>query len=539
MFILNKISLASKLSLIVIIAALSFVITIAINLTASNNNKKTMLTIEEQLFPLTSLASQNSILIKRAEELYTQAVSMGEEDLLTKASEAQEQLQANLGDVIKLDIAYKENLQNLQKSIRSYESLNEKIAQAIISGDADFALIGEQANEKTEIYNKITAELDAYQKSVTERLTSLVNSSRKDSSSAMVFTLVLGTTLIVIMVLVAWLVTRNIVSTANDAANSLKALADGEGNLNHQLPVKTHDELGAISGHFNRFMMVLKSSISAVMEVASPLSLTSSDLETRMKQVADGVAQQSKEAEKVQQSMKEMQHSVADITRNANEAAEAAGVAESEIKRGRGVVSQSVATSDELNKEISKASDVVNNLAHDTQNVNNILDVITAIAEQTNLLALNAAIEAARAGEQGRGFSVVADEVRTLASRTADATKEIRTLVTKLKEAAEHSVVSMSMATQKSSENAAHAQSAGEVLIAVQKVIQSINSQNSQIATAAGEQTSLADRASENANRMYISLSEMQNSITEVGGITVELSKFSQLLNNATGRFKL
>jgi len=192
-----------------------------------------------------------------------------------------------------------------------------------------------------------------------------------------------------------------------------------------------------------------------------------------------------------------------------------------------------------LSEEIQNASSTIDQLASDTQNVTQILNVITSIAEQTNLLALNAAIEAARAGEQGRGFAVVADEVRELASRTAKSTNEIRELLTVLTGAANESVGAMNSARDMARDNANSAQETGISIEKISEQILSINGMNAQIAAATEEQTSVAAMVVDNVSNMHNSFEDTQESLTTIREVAKNLHYLSDNLLDATSKFEV
>ena len=341
------------------------------------------------------------------------------------------------------------------------------------------------------------------------------------------------------MFIVTIAIARAISSSARNVAQSLSELADGKGDLSHKLNVSGSDELGQVSSNFNRFLGLLGDSIRRVVNVTDPLLASSHSLKQRMEDATHATQRQSHDASAVQVSMEDMRHSVIEISQNARQAASAAQIAEKEAMQGMTVVQRTIDISQELNTGIQAASNSINELARDTENVTSILNVITSIAEQTNLLALNAAIEAARAGEQGRGFAVVADEVRALASKTADATTEIRHVLQNLKTAAISSVSTMNVAMSKSSENETNAQNTGSALKSIQQQIVSINSMNTHIASATEEQASVASQVVDNVVNMNASFEQTLQILSQVRNVSEGLVDFADELKNATSQFKL
>jgi methyl-accepting chemotaxis protein len=230
---------------------------------------------------------------------------------------------------------------------------------------------------------------------------------------------------------------------------------------------------------------------------------------------------------------------VAEISNSATNAAEATSNAEKEAKQSLDILNQSMAVSQALNHEIKGAAEVINKLAQDTQNVNQILDVITSIAEQTNLLALNAAIEAARAGEQGRGFAVVADEVRELASRTSKSTTEIRELLNALTEAASASVESMDSASAQAERNEEYAVQTGDSVNKIAEHVATIHGLNSQVAAATEQQTAVATNVMTNVTDMNQSIEQTLEALDGIRDVSGNLHTLSDDLLEAASKFKL
>jgi methyl-accepting chemotaxis protein len=339
------------------------------------------------------------------------------------------------------------------------------------------------------------------------------------------------------MTLLSILIARSISKSVISIDTSLKELAEGDGDLTNQLEVVSKDELGSVVQHFNIFTQMLRAIVKEVVAVVAPLTLSAEQLADKVQQVDNNVRSQSDIAEVTKQSMVEMQYSVSDITKSASQAANAAEAGELEVNQGMENVMRSLAVSGELTEEISNASGVINQLAQDSQNMNKILDVINGIAEQTNLLALNAAIEAARAGEQGRGFAVVADEVRSLASRTALSTTEIRELLDKLISAADLSVTSMETAKDKANSNESISREVDDSLTKIKEQIGHISSMNNQIAAATEQQSSVAETVVGNIENMYESFSATSVAVEEIGEVASQLDGNANLIKDATSKF--
>jgi methyl-accepting chemotaxis protein len=252
-----------------------------------------------------------------------------------------------------------------------------------------------------------------------------------------------------------------------------------------------------------------------------------------------GVQQQQHETDQVATAMNEMSSTVQEVAQNASLAADSAQDANNKSEEGRGVVSNTMQTINNLANEIEEASRVIQNLKQESENIGTVIDVIRGIADQTNLLALNAAIEAARAGEQGRGFAVVADEVRTLASRTQQSTQDIQQMVERLQMGAEKAVNVMNQSQSQAKDSVEQAALANDSLAAIASMISQINDMNMQIAAAAEEQSAVA----EEINKNVISISQISTQTAQGANETSEASNTMKALASelqaVVGRFKL
>ncbi len=233
----------------------------------------------------------------------------------------------------------------------------------------------------------------------------------------------------------------------------------------------------------------------------------------------------------------EMSASIQEVANNANMTADSANNAQKAADEGARLVTDTASTITSLANEIDNASEVITQLEQDSEGINSILEVIRSVAEQTNLLALNAAIEAARAGEQGRGFAVVADEVRTLATRTHESTEEITTMIEKLQSGSRAAVKSMKQAESQAQHSVEQAKSTAESIQHVTNSISSITDMSHQIATAVEQQSSVAEEINCNITTVSSLSENISASAAENESVGSEVINLSESLQEMAQQF--
>ncbi len=339
--------------------------------------------------------------------------------------------------------------------------------------------------------------------------------------------------------LVIWLVGHGIARPLKQMVAMLNDIAQGEGDLTRRLTSDRADELGAIAAGFNTFLIKLQGMITQVVSSVQKVSDSSehtADIAIRTNQ---GVHKQMIEIDQVATAVHEMTATAQDVARNATQAAQAATHADQAASQGMQIVRDTSTSIGALALEIGKAVGVVQALAKDSENINAILIAIRGIAEQTNLLALNAAIEAARAGEQGRGFAVVADEVRNLAQKTQKATEEIQTMIQQLQQGTRDVVRVMEDSQQRTDESVHHAAKAAQALETITQAVSVINDMNTQIASAAEEQSAVA----EDINRNVINIGQVANEVAggadESSAASAGLTQLAEQQRRLINQFKV
>jgi len=330
-----------------------------------------------------------------------------------------------------------------------------------------------------------------------------------------------------------------VIRPTRETTDRIRELAAGGGDLTVRLPVTQHDELGKLRTAVNDFIHTLQSMITAIVTDVEELAAESTQLRGSGNGLSIAADTQRIESSQVATSVTEMSASIHEVARSSNAAADATKDATEQASHGRTLVNETVVTIRELAAEVEDASLVIQQLAKDSNDIGSVLDVIKGVAEQTNLLALNAAIEAARAGEQGRGFAVVADEVRTLASRTQQSTQEIHEMIERIQTSANNAVTAMDKGCQQAQRTVEKSAEADTALQGIGRTIDSINAMNSQIATAAVQQSAVAEEININIDSINSSCEKTADGSTHVATASEQLSELSIRLQSLVSQFKV
>jgi len=536
---LSSLRIKYKILLVSLVGTVGFLVYLGLIVNSGIKNNQRLAETQAVHFPLLELANTNLVLLDRANEMMGNAASTGEEDMINLARKSISELESNLNRQKQLNPELAEKIGEVGDAVNLYFTKSLNLTQSMANGTVDYSQLGGLADEKNRSGDIASAKLQNLRSMALENFNNTIQNVSDSQSSNLTMGVIIGVVTISALVLIGFSIAIVVTKSVEQVSNSLKDIAQGEGDLTSRLPRNSKDEMGELVNWFNVFVEKLHGTIGDVVRVIPPLTEVAKDLDKVSSETAQASQRQTQSANIVSTAMDDMISSVTNVANNAGSAAQAASDADMEAKEGLSIVQNTVGTINDLAAEVERAAEVIVQLEADTESVGGILDVIKGIAEQTNLLALNAAIEAARAGEQGRGFAVVADEVRTLASRTQESTHEIQKVIEQLQTAAQSAVQVMSHGKEQAQKSVDQAGATGASLEAITAKVTSITDMNQQIANATEEQQRFANDIQQNVLSMRDASRVAEQSTVRVNDLSTNLQNLADRLQKVALQFRV
>jgi methyl-accepting chemotaxis protein len=536
---LKKMPIATKIFLIPGIAALSFIIYLLITVYTALNNGATLEKVQKVQFPALQLSTSTLVDMQKVRDTLASAVTTGDQDTLTMAQELAEEAKSGLNQIASISPEFRSEISRISSGFDNYFDVAYDVSQSMVNGTADFSRLGELSAQMNLSYDGAIAAMSQFRDAQQAAFEEAFKNTDSANTSLISTGVILAVVVTVLLFGTAVPIVRGIKQSIDDVVRSLKDIAQENGDLTVRIETKSEDEIGELVYWFNQFMDKLQGVVRDVVEASLPLSNLAQNLRGVTEETQRTIDVQQKSATNAKRAVDTMSGSVDGVAHSAAQAASDANKATTAASEGRQIVQQTVTSIQQLAENVRETADVIARLESDSNKVGSVLDVIKGIAEQTNLLALNAAIEAARAGEQGRGFAVVADEVRTLASRTQQSTEEIQSTIEQLQNAAHSAVEVMSRGTEQATSSVETANKAGSSLETITSTIGRINQMNEQIAHNTEDQRTVAVDIVRHVDEIHERTEQTASRSGELGSMCNELADLAQHLESIAKQFRV
>jgi len=535
----NNLSIRYKILLVSLVAIIGFCVNLAFNYSVANTNKVTLANTKNIYFPTLERIDSNLVRLDKIKETMNSAVSSAEIDLLEDTDQLAQEMEQAFIEIQELDADTTQKVKRLQDEFQKYYELARNLTEGMIDGTLASGGMKDTVDQMRTSLNNFSQNLNTFRKTNYQRFTDSIDAVDNNSHWALKVGVIVSVLAVLIVSLAGYFVSSLVANNIINVVGSLEEMARGKGDLTKRIKQSSGDEIGSLVLAFNTFVGKLQSMIGQISSCSSQIASSAEKMALISEESQQNNDKQLRETEQVATAINEMSSTVQDVCNSANIASDSAKDATEQADNGRKVVKQTVSSIEELAADVEKASEVIHKLETDTENIGDVLDVIRGISEQTNLLALNAAIEAARAGEQGRGFAVVADEVRTLASRTKQATEETNLMIDGLQLRSREAVNVMEKGREQAQLSVQQAANAGESLDAITGSASSISDMNIQIATATEEQSAVAEEINRNIVNITSLCEQTAKGASQISQSTKSLSELAEELRATVSQFKI
>lgn len=491
----RNLSLTYKLALAPAIALLGLVVYVVYTSAQLSTVETRLTTLENTAYPTLETADAILFQSSRLPGIFNSAVASGELAALDEASQVLDDIRGHYRSLEQLMVDHPQRQQELTAwagATDRYVANAIEASKGLIEGSSSFEDLRPRLDRMAQDLAQAEQMGASFHEAAYADFRETLALTRDANATTIQVGITLSITLVLLVALAAWTITRSVMNNVRGVITSLTAISRGEGDLTRRVNVDSHDEIGEMIKLFNSFLDTLQKTIRNIVEAASPLGLVAKELYSVTQSSEENAKSQQIHTDSISQAILDMNDSIQEVAVRSHQASiEAKSAAQQTVTAtdNIGMLSSSI---NDLGDSVANAVQSMTELEEETQAVGSVLTVISSIAEQTNLLALNAAIEAARAGDQGRGFAVVADEVRNLAQRTTASTAEIQQIIQRLQHSANTVLDIMTTNSAKSRDSIERSTEAAQLLSTIAVAVNQINELNADIARYTQEQTGLS-----------------------------------------------
>ncbi|PWK54251.1 methyl-accepting chemotaxis protein [Pleionea mediterranea] len=539
----KNLSITWKLAIPVGIVAILILVLTSIQLSSMRIVTNDFISIHENYNPALKMVLNADRDLYQA-RLAERSIALGlqDSDLNASYQENIKQVSDRLTRVKSLNIndTSKADVNNALEAFKRWQQGADNLIQGLQAGNlTQSQATALSAGPLKDEFEALRNQLDTLGEHLSDKSSEYAQEVHQVSENSTTLIVIVSAVTIVLALLVAFIFPRMITSGLRAMYKALQQMAKGRGDLTYRLPESSDDEVGKMSKSFNVFLSSQQEMVANIKQASSKVddsSLTISDAINSSQQI---LRNQADSVSLVATAVTQMSSAINEVSGNSQHVAEETGEADKSAKNAAAIFSQSISEISELADNVNNSAEVIQRLEAEASGIVLVLDVIKGIAEQTNLLALNAAIEAARAGEQGRGFAVVADEVRTLASKTQESTEQINEIIDRLLNGVKEAVTIMSSSQSRASATVDSSRKAQSTLEDVNNYLSSINERIIQVATAVEEQSAVVNDINQNVENINEISQEATAQGEKVASASQSLIEVSGELKREVSNFKV
>ncbi len=534
---LKTLKLGTLFLLLVILLVVAVIIESAVIIVKGKEISNQSIELTEKRIPILNKAHRLKLSVVQVQQWLTDISATrsldGLNDGFDEAENNAKQFRKLVDELTALDSEHAARYRAMLPVFADYYKAGKKMAQAYIDGGP--ATGNKMMTQFDEAAAKMTREVDAFLTDVEERAMSGLLAQENSAKSAEKF-IIFGSLIILLCISFIYIIMSRALAYLPKVLNELQRVAKGD--LTASIDTSRPDEIGDLMRGLDTMQKQLLKMLSQISNTTIQLSSAATEMSAVTEETSNTIQQQQIETNLVTSAMNTMSATVQEVASNIANTAQAAQKANDETGQSSKIVGKAINTIEKLAEQIETTSNVIGQVEQNSNNISSVLDVIKSIAEQTNLLALNAAIEAARAGEQGRGFAVVADEVRTLASRTQDATEEIHQMIDKLQSGSQAAVNVMTQSQEQTKFAVKEASAAGDSLAIIAGTVGEINEMSNRIAATAQEQSGVSEEVNHNIEKINDMSAVTAAGADQAAQASQDLAKMATELQDLVGQFQ-